>query len=211
MATTTSKLDTLRRKLAEARQAEREIAAKPDQLRAEFEALGDQLVEHALPIDGSAPPAGSEAGKLWRQRHDVQTKIGGPWSERLQRARLETQRREAELGRFVADHLGELVGEIEPDAEAAARNIDNAITELLGALDGWHEVAGRVTSLIRHAPALDGRDLPRLAADVLRSDLRRLAASPTPRPLPRSLYAEEQAEETITGVPAGTVADLTGE
>jgi hypothetical protein len=26
--------------------------------------------------------------------------------------------------------------------------------------------------------------------------------------LPRSLYAEEQSEATITGVPAGTVADL---
>jgi hypothetical protein len=138
----------------------------------------------------------------------VATRLLGPSAQRQAKARAEADRREAELGRFVTDHLGDLIGEIEPDAEVAARNIDHAVVELLGALDGWHEVSGRVTSLIRYTPALDGRDLPRLSADVLRSDLRRLAAEPTPRPLPRSLYAEEQAEETITGVPAGTVADL---
>jgi hypothetical protein len=208
MANATRKLDTLRRKLDEARQAEREVTATPGLLRDEVDRLGQEYVDnHDTPLDGG-PPASGAARKAWDAWHGAKVRLDGPWPQRLQKARAETQRREAELGRFVVDHLGELVGEIEPDAEAAARNIDNAVDELLGALDGWHEVEGRVTSLIRHAPALDGRDLPRLSADVLRSELRRLAASPTPRPLPRSLYAEEQSEATITGVPAGTVADL---
>jgi hypothetical protein len=114
MANATRKLDTLRRKLDEARQAEREVTATPGLLRDEVDRLGQEYVDnHDTPLDGG-PPASGAARKAWDAWHGAKVRLDGPWPQRLQKARAETQRREAELGRFVVDHLGELVGEIEP-------------------------------------------------------------------------------------------------
>ncbi len=194
----TRKLDELRKKLAGAKAHEQEIAETPGRLRREFDALGDRLAEHDLPIDGSAPPSGSEAGKLWRTRNDLQVKLAGPWPQRRQNARAEIAGREAELARFVAGSFGDLVAEIEPDAEAVASAVDDTAAALLGALDSWHEVEGLVLALLRYMPGLSGQDVPRLPADALRQELRRVLIEPSPRPLPRSLYgegADAEAEE----------------
>ncbi len=191
----TRKLDDLRQKVAEAKAHEQEIAEAPGRLRREFDGLGDRLAEHDLPIDGSAPPAGSEAGKLWRKRHEIEVKLAGPWPQRRRNARAEIEGREAELARFVAASFGDLVAEIEPEAEAVARAVDDAAAGLLGALDSWHEVEGRVLSMVGYMPGLSGQDVPRLPADALRQELRRVRIEPSPRPLPRSLYGEEPDAE----------------
>ena len=86
MATTrTKKHDELRGKIAQARELEREISQTPGRLRAEYEVLAGQLMEHDLPIDGTPPPGG-EARKLWDQRVAVKARLDGPWDARFQKA-----------------------------------------------------------------------------------------------------------------------------
>jgi hypothetical protein len=188
----TEKLDRLREKLAASKAHEQEIAAMPGRLRHEFEALSERLAGMDLPVDGTAPPPGSEVGKVYRARQEVAIKLEGPWPERRAEAKAEIQRREAEIARYIGDNLAELLAEIEPDAAEVARAVDAGIVELLGALDGWHEVESRVQSLVRYTPGRVGQDLPRLPADRVRQELRRVRLEPSPKPLPWNLYGEPE-------------------
>jgi hypothetical protein len=203
MASRTKGLDAKRAAHAKGREHEREIAQIPNRLRAEYEALTERLMEHDLPIDGSRPTG--EAGKLWDQRLAVKEKLDGPWEERYRKAQNETARAESELHRYIGDHLGELVSEIEPDALAARDRVVERADDLDQAFAEWSEVEHRVTSLLAAVPGADPRDVPRLPGDGLRAELRRLRGAEIPPPLPRSLFAEEAPDPTVTASGIGTV------
>jgi hypothetical protein len=185
------RLDDLRAKLVEAEAAEREIADTPRRLHAEDSRLARELAKHDLPIDGSPPPAGSEAGKLWRARVDVQERLRGPWDERAQEARRKTLNRRGELASYIESHLGELVAEIEPDARDVVYQIEVAAAALLSTFENYGVVAQRVSAIVGEVQALRGDVPPSPPFGPIRGAIERLLQAGIHPPLPRSLYAAE--------------------
>lgn len=195
----TKRLDALRARVSDAAAKLAEVHDAHRQARADLEAATLALAEVDLPADGSRPSDG-EAGAAWDSWHDARTRVGGPWEVRVDRAQRMQRQAEADLGQFIADHVGELVADLEPDADRAVAEIGQAARRLSEALDFHAEVAARSVQLIRHVPGLDGRDVPSDAGRELRQPIKRLLAAGIERPLPRSLYAEETpAEPRLAG------------
>ena len=162
-------LEERRKKLAEAKEREREMAAVPEQLHEELRRLEAEIAEQAWPIDGSAPPAGSEARVVWDGWTEVKAKLDGPWAARVAGARQEVERCRSALNRYVDENLGELVAEVEPEAAAARDAVREKVDELAAAIDRWHEVRSRVSSLLSFAQGISGADIPRPPFDPPRA------------------------------------------
>ena len=132
----------------------------------------------------------------WRRSR---TKLDGPWEERYRKAQSETARAESELAAYTEENLGALVADEKPEAERAAAEVEEALEVALAKIAALHGEERRVTEFLRYVPGIDGRDLPRLRLDALRSEIDRVLAEGVPVPLPRSLV-DPDADRTITSI-----------
>src|SRR4051812_29049964 len=104
------RLTKLQAELEQRNLRERELHETYRQLQAEHEALSERLAEcdDDLPLDGSPPPAGTEAHKLLAARGAVEAKLADRrlWEKRASKAQLRVQEAEGAIARHVTEHLG---------------------------------------------------------------------------------------------------------
>jgi hypothetical protein len=123
-----------------------------------------------------ASPAGRRA-KLEQALAAARAKAAEPWAERIAGARTRIGDHQAELQRFVAENLDELVGDCERQGAAAAARLTEAAERVVAAHREREQIAGEVAALASMVGRVHpgdvthsrGEALARTAADLLDS------------------------------------------
>jgi len=121
--------------------------------------------------------------------------------ERRQGAELAVSRAHAERATYLSANVGALLGELEPEARAAAEAIETAAAALQAARTRWHVVEGQVTTLLR-ATEGNTRSVPGIEAIDKVVKALGLVVEDIPLPLPSTV------RQTIT--PPHVMASVEG-
>lgn len=78
----------------------------------------------------------------------ARVEAGQPWAERLAGARATVRDAHQRLQGFTAEHLDELVGDLEGDGEVAAANLNAAAEALVAAFLERERIAGAISTLV---------------------------------------------------------------
>ncbi len=184
--THTAKLAKLQQTAANERDAARELEAEAEAAKHAAAEARDALVEaHARGTDIR------KAEKALGQARDRAEAAG----IRAEAAARRVERAEQEAQTYEAEHVHELVAELEPHATAAAKRLTESAHALYEAHGEWHEVATKVNALLRHVPGA-AQDVPgdHALASVAR-DLRNFTRQAREVAPPLPPVASKRAEE----------------
>lgn len=190
---------SLNEQIAIAKQKHSDLHQKAHEVVAQRTKLEEQLVnlleEEAgqEEFDGRTR-RGSKAAKVQKQRDELVASIeNGMWQEREQAinrriAALSTERRG-----YATTNIEAIAEEMRPDAEAAARKIEEACANAFEATNDWFSVWSAYSELLAQVPGLDGSDLPPSdAINAIRAEVERISMEGIGAPLPRSLFPTEE-------------------
>jgi hypothetical protein len=141
--------------------------AKVDSLRAEQRttAATRELARTALiqaERDGTTP---AQRTKLEKALGEAETRASQRWAERIEGARQAARDAQFELQRFTAEHLTELVAQVEADGERATEKVNTAATALVEAFNEREQVAAQIAALASQAGRINPGDVSRSAAE----------------------------------------------
>ncbi|QEC48961.1 hypothetical protein FSW04_16200 [Baekduia soli] len=173
-------LAVLDQAIAEARARTRETQAAAASAHSDAARLTEELTEAFATGDETM------AAKLTKAMSKAQAVAGEPWEQRILGAERAANRAQAARDGWVAEHVGGLLAEIEPEASAATDAIVDLVDQLEAARVHWHAVGHRVEALVR-AAGWDVRAVP--SGEGLDQAIRdtRIALADPPRPLPSNV------------------------
>jgi chromosome segregation ATPase len=151
--------------------AERDRARdRVDELEREARTSGERAAAASAALTEFERRGGraAERGKLEAELAEARAKAAGPWAERIAGARTRIGDHQAELQRFVGEHLQALVADREAEGEAAAARLTEAAERMLAAHREREQIAGEIAALV----SMVGRVHP---GEVSRSRAERLA------------------------------------
>lgn len=176
---TLAQLAEREQQIVEARMKVRETEQQAQHAASEAARLREQL------IDAYGFGDQTQAEKLVRAKAKADARAAEPWPERIAGSQRAAQRQQAGVDAWRADHIGELLTEIQPEAHAAADAINTKVAELDEARRHWHAIASQVTGLTRGVPGIDPHGVSSInVADQAIKTLRRDIGA-IPPPLPR--------------------------
>jgi hypothetical protein len=104
-------------------------------------------------------PAAAERAKLEKALVQAEARASERWAERIEGARQAVRDAHADVQRFTAEHLDELVAEKERDGEVAAARVTEYAEALLAAFHERERVAGEIATLVSTVARLHPGDL----------------------------------------------------
>ena len=197
----TDRLAKLRQAAAKEATTSREAQREAEAAEQAAAAARDQLVE--------AHAAGTHVRKA-EQAHAKARDKAEAAAIRAEGAARRAERAAQDAGTYEADHVQDLLAELEPPATAAAERLTASARELYEAHTGWHDVSARVGALLRHVPGPSNAPSDHALAPVMR-DVRnflRTSGEIAP-PLPRD-RATRSYEAADNHLPVGEPSSFAG-
>lgn len=136
-------------------QVERDYRAARDNLRAADEALQDALAKAER--EGKRGKAVADAEAAYTAAKEA---VEAPWQQRARAALREAEARRADYNTYVDANLEALLAELRPEAEAAAKAVQEAAQALAAAFDRYRRSRYANEALIGPAQAIDNRAIP---------------------------------------------------
>jgi chromosome segregation ATPase len=140
-----TQLTELTEAIATASTRHREMQLEQERVTAKVAQISDEIVEcHAAGDD-------VKAAKLSKTRARLETTDVREAGERVEGAQRAVQRAEVERSTFAAETIDQLLAERRPDAEEAARAVEEAIASLAAAQRQWDAVQSDHAAILRFA------------------------------------------------------------
>ncbi len=109
----------------------------------------------------------AERTKLEAELAEARAKAAEPWAERIAGARTRIGDHQAELQRFVGEHLQELVADREAEGEAGAARLTEAAERVLTAHREREQIAGEIAQLCSMVGRVHSTDITHSRGEAL--------------------------------------------
>jgi hypothetical protein len=165
--------------LAALGEAEDQARARVDDVSGEARqaiAERDQAREALIRLEASqANP--QERTKAEKHLAEAEEKAAKPWPERRQGAERAAREARQTLQLYAAEHLPELVAEVEEEGRAVAEQVDHAAEAFLEALKRRDEVDRNLSQIVALTRSMQPNDTNRSKADDARRAIQALLAN----------------------------------
>jgi hypothetical protein len=165
--------------LAALGEAEDQARARIDQVDAQTRAAHTEVNEARealVQLEAGSPTPGERKQAEARLAKAEQT-VAERWPERRQGAERAAREARQALQLYAAEHLPELVAEVEEEGRAVAEQVDHACEAFLAAMKRRDEVERNLTQVVALTRSMQPNDYNRSVADDARRAIRALLAN----------------------------------